>query len=939
MINIKDQRIFFLVYLIFSAFCFPQSNQLYYHKNPSPVESGKPIKISLTLFKEEFIKHGMLFFRDKGQLSYQEVLMNYENGNWVGVIPGNRIFSNDIEYVTILHKEDGGRISMPLDDNPFINPLKIQVINLENNQKNQRQSANFKDYAKADILILSPNNGAFLRQEEIVVSVSLFNAPNIDQTKFQIFIDNIDLSDQTIIAGDVLSLVPAQELEPGFHSIKLLLKTKYGMDVQPLEWNFSVGKGSNSLFEGFKYKGDIFAKSANNTASLVTISDQELSTKLDAEITWIKGKYRLRKSSRESGYYQPVNRETFSLQVLDFLKIENGDVYPSISPFLLDGRRVRGRHIDTGFNFRFGFGGFRLLERDFLNFNVNGRFEFETVTGSLTRAVQYKRGLNQAYELITENVKLDNSLNKMIYPFNRKGYTFPRNISSYRMSLSFNNKIKGGIHFLKAKDDVDEINTFDSTFVKGNLISVDSTIWFKDTTFTLTDFIDSVANGDSSAIKIKQKNWGDGNPQENLVLGFDLEGALDERKLIFQAGWNMSITNYNIWGGKANKDSLDLLMDDTLDGKLLGEYPTVSIGSFIDRWSDLITINPLYLVPILPVDPIVAQESALKAFMNMPASAYYFRIKGSYRFNNIFLEYRQLGPGYKSFGNPYITNNVREFNIKDRLALLGRRLMFVVGYQYRDNKLSDFVMFPTTTKTYSLNSSLVPGPGAPSIIANIQSIRKTNGIDSLDTDKYGNYIGDSREDSQALNLMASVTIPGNFKNFTSTSSFNINSISYIDNLSRDRKKDYFFQKSETRSISATISNRFIFPLKTNSSFNLTEIHIPYLDSNNIAKKRIDNWLAISNSFSYKLIKYKVNLGAGFDFTSNGKNNKTSINLYGIKFNANWDILDNLIFSFNYSTRLNNTLFFVHNEISNESVQKSEWKKSSSSINLNLGYRF
>ena len=33
------------------------------------------------------------------------------------------------------------------------------------------------------------------------------------------------------------------------------------------------------------------------------------------------------------------------------------------------------------------------------------------------------------------------------------------------------------------------------------------------------------------------------------------------------------------------------------------------------------------MVPILPVDPVVAQESAFKAFMNMPSSAYYFRIK------------------------------------------------------------------------------------------------------------------------------------------------------------------------------------------------------------------------------------------------------------------------------------------------------------------------
>ena len=36
--------------------------------------------------------------------------------------------------------------------------------------------------------------------------------------------------------------------------------------------------------------------------------------------------------------------------------------------------------------------------------------------------------------------------------------------------------------------------------------------------------------------------------------------------------------------------------------------------------------------------------------------------------------------------------------------------------------------------------------------------------------------------------MASINIPGNFKYFTSTSSFNINSITYLDNLSRDRKK-------------------------------------------------------------------------------------------------------------------------------------------------------
>ena len=72
------------------------------------------------------------------------------------------------------------------------------------------------------------------------------------------------------------------------------------------------------------------------------------------------------------------------------------------------------------------------------------------------------------------------------------------------------------------------------------------------------------------------------------------------------------------------------------------------------------------------------------------------------------------------------------------------------------------------------------------------------------------------------------------------------------------------------SISATISNRFKSSLKTNSSFNLTEISIPYLDSENVAKKRIDRWTSLSNFLSYKLEKFSINIGGGFDFTFNGK---------------------------------------------------------------------
>jgi hypothetical protein len=350
------------------------------------------------------------------------------------------------------------------------------------------------------------------------------------------------------------------------------------------------------------------------------------------------------------------------------------------------------------------------------------------------------------------------------------------------------------------------------------------------------------------------------------------------------------------------------------------------------------------MAPILPIDPIVAEESSIRAFMNMPASAYYLRLKGSYSFNNIMIQYRQLGPEYRTFGNPYLTNNIREFSINDRLSTLGRRLMFVVGYKYRDNKLSDLVAHPIATKTISLNTTLVPGPGAPSIILNIQSIGRTNGIDSIDTDQYGNYLGDSRENSQALNVMTSINIPGNFGTFTTVTSVNLNSITYKDNLASERNKDYFFQKSETQSISATISTRFKIPLKTSSSFNQTKIFIPFLDQNNLAQEMINTWTSLNTTIQYGLFNNKVRLRSGIDFTTNGESDDTSVKLYGGKIGGDWDILNKLTLSFNSSIRMNNTKGYGSDDIDNDGdgiidEKRENWSTNSSGFNVTLGYRF
>ena len=328
----------------------------------------------------------------------------------------------------------------------------------------------------------------------------------------------------------------------------------------------------------------------------------------------------------------------------------------------------------------------------------------------------------------------------------------------------------------------------------------------------------------------------------------------------------------------------------------------------------------------------------------MPSSAYYVRAKASYSFNNVLIEYKQLGPEYRTFGNPYLTNNIREFTINDRLSTLGRRLMFVVGYRYRDNKLSDLIANPVASRTFSLNTTLVPGPGAPSIIVNMQSIGRTNGIDSLDRDQYGNYLGDSRENSQALNVMGSINIPGKFEKLTTTTSINVSSITYLDNLASQREASYFFSKSETQSISATFSTRFNIPLKTSSTFNKTMINTPYLDINNIVSVQKNAWTSFSTSSQYSFLKNKLRSRIGIDFTSNGEKGSLATKLFGTKLGGDWDIIDKLTLTLNSSFRLidntGNKNDGKDNDLDGKIDELREnWSISNSGINITLGYRF
>ena len=896
------------------------------------------VEIIVILEDNDNILSGTLFFRQAGEISYQEAEMEFENGSWIGLIPGVRVQPPYIEYLVIFQNEKGGQIGVPLAIDPFNSPLNFSVSMAKSGFQNQKSIKGTSDnYIDADILILAPEPGSINKPDEIVVSLSLFNAPIVDQNNYILLLDGDDVTENSIIDGEVLSFIPDKELQIGLHNIKVLFKSTYGLDIVPIDWTFSVSKGARNMAESFKYKGYFNGKNSRNTASRNVVSDIVYNGKIEGELSWIKANFTLKKSSRESIYMQPLDRTTLSLRFTDYFTYETGDAYPSLSPYILDGKRVRGQYLS--------------LKLPYL--------KIQYVNGKLNRAVQYQNKLDGAIQIIEDDLEIGPTGGK-IYHLTRSGYTFPRDILATRLEINAFKTFTTGFHFMKVKDNFSKI----SMKVPGaSLFEIDSSLDDIDGgIYSYSEFLSDIINP-LDTIEIKENDWIDGKPIENLAIGFDLEKAFDNRQLVFQMAWNMTWTNNNISEGVISLDDADVLLD-TLDDNAIMDIP---IDDFPDpeTYKNIITIHPLYMVPLVPLDPITFQKNPIRAILNMPSSAYNIRLKGSYSLNNVLVEYRQIGPEYKSYGNPYLTNNIREFIINDRLSLLGRRLMLLLGYNYKDNSLSETVANPLKTRTMILNTTLVPGPGAVSLIFNLRSINQTNGIDSLEMNSYGDILADKRENSQSINSLVSINIPSSGPNSSSTIALNVNSISYVDNLALERQNDYLFQKSNMKNYSANISSKFNNSLKTSFSVNKTSIYTPFLvndGSNSINKKGTteSSWLSFSSNFQYsfdinlpslywldkinEIFQNQLLVKTGIDYMTNGKEKNEEMQIYGLKLGAELDIIENLVLSANGSIRFNSSTGNTNDGLDNDDNGKIDDKGekiiiNNSGIFISLGYRF
>lgn len=866
-----------IVALGFVGSILTANGPLLYHQPPGDARKGQDVGITATLFSTVPVREALLYYRLPGAISYLEIPLKFSQGSWIGVIPGSYLTQSTVEYALIFQLEDGGMVAFPQED-PLREPYRLSLKPaLKKPDKFIRKPAPVgTQYALSDVMILSPDPGALINPKEVVIAASIFAAQDIDTTTIRLSLDGKDVTPQTTIGGGIVTYVP-DKIEQGPHSIKLEMNTNLGVPVKPVSWSFQVVGIGLDLLKNVEYNGNIQTRLSTEAVGGTVRNVAELTGTLNGGLSWASMRGFLRRTTRESPYLQPYNRLSLKLQLGDYLTLDIGDFNPTVSPFTLSGKRVRGLGVDIDLDW----------------------FQVQAIQGELNRAVQQNNRVDGGIRLLTENTSRDTT-NRFTFTLDRTGYTFKRDLYFYRLAAVVKT-YQFGLHVLKAKDDITSVDQY----LKTAQFSVDSTAFAGAEpiiplgNYTYSEFTTQL-EGTGSKVVFPADKWGGNSPEDNLIIGFDFGSQFDKERMEFKFTWNLSLYNRDIWEGAMSRAEMDTALDDSLDGLIgvqydenglvTGDSKGIDTSQIFDplAYEKLFTMN-INMSPLVPIDITTFNKHPITTIVNMPSAAFQLQLTGNYRLNKYTIEYRQVGSEFVTLANPYLTNNTREFIVGDRMNLLDNKLFINVSFNHRDNRILKSVIDPLNTNTFSGSVSLIPGPGSPTFVVNFQSIGKSNGKTELEL--VGGQLTDQREDSRTLNSMISVTYPLEFYHMTHNLVLNFNTVRNQDNLASERRRDYFFQKTDVRTYSITLSSRYTFPLRTMVNLSNSELTVPIMGTGGdpILSKVV--WTTLSLRGQYALLENRLKTTGGLNIINN--RGITDISLYGLTAGVDYKIQDQM----------------------------------------------
>jgi hypothetical protein len=234
---------------------------------PSDVPPGAPVTIAVELRQGHSIAGMYILYRPFGSAEYRRAEMDLRGSIAQYTLPADRLAPPFLEYYFVLVDVKGKRESSPPNatGDPFTSP-PAQPFRLTVQDKQETQ-----------VIFLSPDQGATLDPEDVLISFSLLRADStVVPRATQIKLDDQNVSAQAVFSQDLIVYVPGNygiRLAPGRHVVKVGLFGRNGRVVSTAEMAFSVRRPSGVYVEdaqaqpGFDAKLNVQAESRHETIS------------------------------------------------------------------------------------------------------------------------------------------------------------------------------------------------------------------------------------------------------------------------------------------------------------------------------------------------------------------------------------------------------------------------------------------------------------------------------------------------------------------------------------------------------------------------------------------------------------------------------------------------------------------------------------------------
>ncbi len=350
------------------------------------------------------------------------------------------------------------------------------------------------------------------------------------------------------------------------------------------------------------------------------------------------------------------------------------------------------------------------------------------------------------------------------------------------------------------------------------------------------------------------------NPQENIVLGSDLFIGAFDRKLQITAQGAASVYNSDISKGDISDSDIDALFtgSDSTDKRK-------QLRDIRDAISKYITVNQ-NIVPLSTdkLTSLLAYEGgiSLDAFDNY--------LKGTYIFH---------GSAFRSFGQTYTRNDVKGFNVYDRLRLVKNQVFLSGTFERLQDNTDDTKYATTTLQSWSGSVSYYPRLNFPNITVGIGQNTNSNGLNGLDPNGADSTKARTMRDDISNRFFVQMGYDFNYI-ARNTVSLNVSSSNTDD-------KTYNNYDTKTTAISTTIISSWKFPLQSTLGLALNNSKLPVAGGT----QRDFNYTTLTLGGRYRLLQERLRLSGMFAPTFGDV--KRSV----FSFSADYSLLTNLVATF------------------------------------------